>query len=245
MSSAEPPSGPRNHSVVEAARLHRSADRRSRGQTLIEGPRLFAEAVQAGAVVGTVFALPDDRVTFDYCREMGIEPVPVTEAALARLADTVSPQGPIAVVDIMESRLEDDRSVLVSWGVSDAGNAGALIRVAAAFGWGFAYTQGSADPWSPKTLRSGSGGHFKTPISRISGIEDLEGWTTIAAVPRRGVDPTELKKRRYALLIGEEARGLPEDVASECAERVTIPMPGGTESLNAAVAAGIIVHSLS
>lgn len=231
----EPVRTHRAKSVVEAARLHRSRDRRERGLTLLEGPRLIADVVAAGGVVREIFGVePDDS-----------EVTAIDERALSRLAGTESPRGPIAVVEIPVEWLDRSRNVLVSVGVSDPGNVGTMVRTAAAFGWGFAYMEGSADPWAPKTIRAGAGGQFQTPLSRIGSLGELGEWATVAAVVRDGDDPVRIKRRPVALLIGEEAHGLEQWMIDAAEYRLTIPTPGETESLNAAVAAGIAVYELS
>lgn len=225
----------RAKSVVDAARLHRARDRRDRGLTLVEGPRLIADVVAAGAVVRETYGFqPDDS---------GV--IPVDERALARLSGTKSPRGPVAVVEIPVEWLDGSRDLLVSVGVSDPGNVGTMIRTAAAFGWGFAYMEGSADPWAPKTIRAGGGGQFQTPVARVGSLGELAEWVTVAAVVRDGVAPDEIITRPVALLIGEEAHGLEPWVVDAADNRLTIPTPGQTESLNAAVAAGIALYELT
>jgi TrmH family RNA methyltransferase len=120
-----------------------------------------------------------------------------------------------------------------------------MVRVAAAFGWGFAYLPGSADPWSPKAVRAGGGGQFQTPVSALDSIERLQEWVTAAAVVSGGVSPSQVPGRPIAVIIGEEAHGLDAAVIEAADHRVTIEMPGPTQSLNAAVAAGIVVHAMS
>jgi TrmH family RNA methyltransferase len=232
----EPVRSHRAKSVVEAARLHRARDRRTRGLTLIEGPDVIRDAAAAGVEIVEIFGL-------DPPNGSGI--VPVDQRALQRLAGTKSPRGPVAVVRTPTEWLDRERSVLVSVGVSDPGNVGTMIRTAAAFGWGFAYTGGSADPWSPKTIRAGAGGQFQTSISRIGSISELGEWVTIATVARDGEPSGRMPEGRVALLIGEEAHGLPESVVGAARHRMTIPTSGPTESLNAAVAAGIAVYLLT
>ena len=225
----------RNRLVVNAARLHRARARRAQGKTLIEGPNLLRDAREAGATIRIVFALQDHSVP---------GAVLVDQRAMERLAGTETPRGPVAVIDIPAPREVGDRDVLVSVGVSDPGNVGTLIRTAASFGMAFAYTPGSADPWAPKTLRAGAGGQFQTPIVLIDVPTALDR-TLIALVVEGGVPPGEVEADRVAILVGEEASGLPETVSDESDIRVTIPTPGSTESLNAAVAAGIVVYEIS
>ncbi|HEX6946133.1 MAG TPA: RNA methyltransferase [Acidimicrobiia bacterium] len=239
------PRGARNPAVVAAARLHRSRHRRDTGRTLIEGPNLLEEALNTGVVPERLFASADDQETVRLAREAGVEVIIVDQAAMGRLAGTETPRGPVAVIAPREPVLDRSRDLLVAHGVGEPGNLGSLIRTAAAFGWGFAWTPGSADPWSPKSLRAGAGGQFRVPVARIAGVSDLDGWTTVATVVSGGDDPASLGKGNWAVLVGEEASGLPEEVVAVADRRVTVPMPGGTESLNVGVAAGIVVYQLT
>lgn len=241
----EPVRNHRNKAVVEAARLHRARVRREENRTLLEGPALLEDALAAGCRVHSLFAMPEDDRARLVAESHGLEVTLVDRRALQRVAGTKSPRGPLAVIDIPPERLDADSDVLVSWGVSDPGNVGTLIRTAAAFGWAYAYAQGSADPWGPKTLRSGAGGQFQAPVKAIDGLEDLTAWTTLATVVEGGRAPASVTAARVAVLIGEEAAGLPTDIAAACSERLTIRTPGATESLNAAIAAGIVVYELS
>ncbi len=241
----EPVRNHRNKTVVEAARLHRARARRESGETLLEGPALVADAIHAGGDIRLLFALPADEEAHELARSNRIRLVLVDDRAMKRLAGTETPRGPIAVVQIPSETLADDRNVVVSWGVSDPGNVGTLIRTAASFDWGYAYIEGSADPWSPKTLRAGAGGQFQTAVAAISGLGDLEAWTTLGAVARGGIGPDSVVGDRFAVVIGSEATGLPSPVAAMCDHLVTIATPGATESLNAAVAAGIVVYEIS
>ncbi len=220
---------------MEAARLHRARYRREKGLTLVEGPHLIADAVAAGAVVREVYGV--DPV------DSGV--IPVDHRALERLAGTETPRGPIAVVEIAVEWMDPERNLLVSVGVSDPGNVGTMIRTAASFGWGFAYMEGSADPWAPKTIRAGAGGQFQTPVSKIASLREAAGWTLVAAVPSGGEPPSEIAERPVALLIGEEAHGLPDWAITAASRRLTIPTSGTTDSLNAGVAAGIVVYELT
>jgi TrmH family RNA methyltransferase len=239
--------GHRNKLVVEAAGLHRARERRDTGLTLLEGPHLLGEALVAGVMPTRMFALDDDTEAAGLAHRHGIDFHAVDEAAMQRLAGTGTPRGPVAVIEVPSGSVSTGTGMLVSWGVSDPGNVGTMIRTAAAFGWDFGFTTGTADPWSPKVLRSAAGGHFTLSVARVGSVADLEGWglTTAAAVVTGGDDPVTLAPGRYALLVGAEAAGLPREVIVSASVRVTVPMPGRTESLNAAVAAAILTYELS
>jgi TrmH family RNA methyltransferase len=237
----------KNRQVVEAARLHRARDRKDRGLTLIEGPHLLEEALSAGVMPLSLFALENDEASRALASFRDIDLMLVDEAGLARVAGTKSPRGPVAVIEIPDPSSPTDFGALVAWGVGDPGNVGTMIRTAAGFGWSFGHTAGTADPWAPKVLRAGAGAHFRIGVLPVDSLAQLEslGFQTLATVVDGGEAPSGLAEGRYAVLIGDESSGLPENVKADATFRITIPMPGGVESLNAAMAAGIIVYELS
>ncbi len=243
----EPVRSHRNPRVVEAARLHRARERRATGKTILEGPGLLVEALDAGVAPDVVFALPEDEVTAQLARDHGFELTLVESAAMGRVTGTATPRGPAAVIVVPAPTPPTGRDMIVAWGLSDPGNVGTLIRTAAAFGWEFGFTTGTADPWAPKVLRAGAGAHFRLAVSHVGSVAALEeaGLTTLASVVAGGVDPSDLARGPYAVLVGEEAPGLPPDVIEAAAGKVTIPMAGGMDSLNAAMAAGILMYELS
>lgn len=237
----EPIRSTRNRAVVEASRLHRAGDRRRLGRTLIEGPHLLDEALAAGVTIQRTFSLENDPGIHRWPAVS-----PVDEIVLAKLAGTDTPRGPVAVIDIPSPvPMPLDRSVLALWGVSDPGNVGTILRSAAAFGVGVAVGPGTADPWAPKVLRAGAGAHFRIPLSVFGSIDDLDRHRLAATVVAGGVGPFDIGAGHWVVLIGSEAHGLNPDSIASAAIRISIPMPGGTESLNAAVAASIVAYGLS
>lgn len=234
----EPVRSTRNPRVTEAARLRRARTRHEAGLTLIEGPNVFGEALTHGAEIVTVFST---EATGDV--PQGAEWVWVTPAVLAHLADTVTPQGPVATIRIPDPRPVGRDHLTVA--IGDPGNAGTIIRTAAAFSFDVVFGHGAVDPWSPKVLRAAAGAHFRTAIGLPS-----EGSGRIATVPKDGIDVRDLgayldPARLWSVEVGAEAHGLALDVVETADVRVTIPMPGGTESLNAAVAGAIVAYELS
>lgn len=234
----EPIRSLRNRAVVEAGRLHQVRERRNRGRTLVEGPHALTEAIGAGMDIEKTFALTADPRYGEWP-----EVSAVSEAVMDKLAGTATPRGPVAVMRIPPWDPIPLHDVVVPIEVTDPGNVGTMIRTAAAFGLGVVMGPGTADPWSPKVLRAAAGGHFRTSLSRVDAPLVLSSHRLAATVVSGGVAPEALEEGPWAFLIGGEAHGL--DLAwSEAADvRVTIPMPGGTESLNAAMAAAILAYS--
>ena len=237
----------RNSRVVDAARLHRARVRKETGRSLLEGPNLLAEALAAGITPVEVFALADDRDTASLAAENDFDLSVVDSRAMDRLAGTTTPRGPVAEFEIPRSTVLEGSGLVVSWGVSDPGNVGTMIRTASAFGWDFGYATGSADAWSPKVLRAAAGGHFQVAMLQVESPGQLTalGYTTVATVVKAGVSPDTLRLARPAVLVGEEAHGLPPEIAAHCDARVPVSMPGGAARVNAAVAAGIVVYAIA
>ena len=170
---------------------------------------------------------------------------------LARVADTVTPQPVLALVGMPEAtlgQLARATFVVVCADVRDPGNAGAVIRVADAAGAdGVVCCEGTVDPFNPKTVRASAGSvlHLPVVVAGDAGdvLEELgrAGLSRMAAVshggePYTGVDLTA----RLALVLGNEASGVPARLDERIDVRVTIPMAGGAESLNVATAAAVL-----
>jgi TrmH family RNA methyltransferase len=131
---------------------------------------------------------------------------------------------------------------LALWHVADPGNVGTLLRAADAFGAGVALSDGCADPTGPKALRASVGSVFRVPLSEF----DEPAGRRIALVPNGGIPLPELDSAGdVVLVLGAEREGLPLEVLERCDERVSIPQPGGGESLNVAMAGAIALYELT
>jgi TrmH family RNA methyltransferase len=208
------------------------------------------EAVAAGVGIHEVFLTPDDQASTRLCLRVGLEATQVAPDVMKGISDNVSPRGPIAVISIPEAPTPRAVDSIVLWDIGDPGNAGTIIRTAGAFGFQVIATKRCVDLWSPKVIRSGVGGHFRaTPLEGLApdpqALIDM-GLRPLAAVAHADYEPAEKVmsgSTPIALLVGNEAHGVPGDVAdSPGVESISLPMPGGAESLNAAVAAGILMY---
>jgi TrmH family RNA methyltransferase len=196
----------------------------------------------------TVFALVDEYETARSAEAAGADLVRVTQQVLDRVASTQHPRGPVAVFAPPAGTAPPRGHALVLWEIGDPGNAGTLIRTAAAFGAAVIASPGTVDLWAPKVLRSSAGAHFATTVDMRSSLSvgelRSEGYRVIATVAEGGDPVSDVSAGlRSALVIGAEAHGLPESVVTNADVRVTIPMIG-TESLNAAVAGSITAYLL-
>ena len=238
-----------NYVVKNAKKLHQKKYRKS--AYLIEGWHLFEEAVQAGVTIEKIFALES------YREQLASFPqtVWVSEDILLDLADSQTPQGIVAVVQKEEVEQTDfsQGKFLFLEDVQDPGNVGTIIRTADAAGFtGVIVSEKSADIYSLKTLRSMQGSHFHLPIYRMSSQRLLEE-AKEAAIPvlattlsKDSVDYRELPSiENFVLVMGNEGQGISPLMAESADQLVHISMKGQAESLNVAVAAGILIFHLS
>jgi TrmH family RNA methyltransferase len=226
--------------------------RRSTGTFAIEGPVLVADALAFGIGVREVYAEPD-ALTDELAAALGadgIEPVLVRSGGLERVLDTVTPQPVVAVATLPSYGLHDavtDLTVVLV-GVADPGNAGTLIRTAEAAGAGAVLCCGAtADPFAPKAVRAAAGSTFRLPVVVEPDPVRALTWLGSGGLARVGLvaasadiyDAVDLTGP-VAIVLGNEAHGLP-DAAMACLDRVvSIPMAGDTESLNVAAAGAIV-----
>lgn len=247
--------GPHAGLVVGARALLKPRERRDRQLFLVEGPQAVREAVAAG-VVRTILI---DHTREGVVEEFGdIADAFVSPKALDSITDTESPQGVVAIcamptLTIDDALGDDPRTVVVCVGLQDPGNLGTIIRTAHAAGVDAVLTtSGTVDVYNGKVLRSTVGSLFHVPIVQGLAIDGI-----VAALADRGVqsfglagDGTlglfdiddELLREPTAWWLGSESQGLPDDLRSRV-EFVSIPMPGGAESLNAAVAGAIAMYA--
>jgi TrmH family RNA methyltransferase len=221
--------------------------RRAERRVVVEGPHLVAAALAAGlkpiAMLGTEAALAKPEMV-SLVRQSKLAPVILSPAVFDAIADAETPPGIAAEIAIPE--LSREGSAVFLEGVQDAGNVGAIIRSAAAFGAGtLIVDRQCADPWSPKVLRAGMGGHFAIGILQVDDLGAAIaafGGRTICTVVHGGRPLREADlSGRIAWAFGAEGAGLSADILSKASERVTIPMAGG-ESLNVAAAAAICLY---
>lgn len=243
---------PRNPTIRHIRRLQRSARyRRDTGQFAIEGVRLVEEAVEAGFALDTILFAGDlderGSAVLDRLRAAGHEPIAVADAVLRAAADTQTPQGLLAVLPIPTDPLPGGLSFMIVLDrVRDPGNLGAILRTAAAAGVeGVLLGPGCADPYQPKAVRAGMGAHFRLPV-RAAAWQEIEAQVAglqvfLADASAPTVYTAADLTVPVALLIGGEADGAGTEIARLNPAGLRIPMPGGTESLNAAVAAGILL----
>src|SRR2546425_4595926 len=248
--------------------LQRRKARGRRGLALIEGVRLVEEALAAGVPFKGALVAPDLARTARgtaLVAELQGHAVGVEEVGarvFAQLADTETPQGIIAVIEPRRWTAGDfapppGAVALVIDGVQDPGNVGTLIRTAHALGAaGTVVLRGTADPTSPKALRAAMGATFRHPVVTLDDggfiawarKHDVTLWAAAAdGVPLPRALGTKDGGRGtrggpIAVIVGNEGAGIRPQFNAVAAQRVAIPLAQGAESLNVAVAAGILAY---
>jgi len=174
--------------------------------------------------------------------KLKLTPTVMTPSVFAAIADAETAPGIAAEIELPS--VKRDGSVVLLEGVQDPGNVGAIIRSAAAFGAGTVIVDRQcADPWSPKVLRAGQGGHFTLGIRQVDDLLGAMGKQRLICTVVRGGRPLREAdlSGSVAWAFGAEGAGLSAELIAKAAERVTIPMAGG-ESLNVAAAAAICLY---
>ncbi len=233
---------PQNPLIKHVSRLLRDGGYRHRhGEFVVEGYRVFDSAVGVKTLLLREGAAAPTR-GWD-----GAEAVSLAPRVFDSLADTGNPQGALAVCVIPDPGVfAPGGRYLFLDGLQDPGNLGTLLRAAAAFRLaGVVCRSGSADPFGPKAARAAAGAVFRIPIRTDGDLSFLEGRRVIAAEVGGAALPDFPAPDDFVLVVGNEGGGISREVSALCGEGVAVPMPGGTESLNAAVSGCIILYAFT
>ncbi len=235
----------------ELVKLSGSARQRSKAnQTLLDGAHLLAAYLDSGHtprhILLNAAALGSDEVAALLKRAGGIPVTQLDEKLFAELTELKTPTGILTLIDLpqAQSAVEQTRFALLLEDIQDPGNLGSMLRSAAAAGCDAVFLSvGCADAWSPKVLRAAMGGHF---VLKVYERQDL---LEVAQAFPGALLATSLQathslyecdlRGKLAFLIGNEGAGLSAELLSHATQKITIPMPGKIESLNAAAATAI------
>lgn len=245
----------KNATIKRVRRLQNKSSARQKEQAfVIEGLRLVEEALQHGWGPEIVLytATLDQRGfrAVDQFRAQGIQVTQVSPEVMDVASDTETPQGLLAVLPLRGQPQPPKLDfLLIPDAVRDPGNLGTLLRTALAAGVDLVLLPpGTVDPHSPKVVRAGMGAHFRLPVTKTSWEEIEERVRPLrvfVAEAEKGLPHTEANLRQpLALIIGNEARGPGKEAQHMADDWLHIPMPGGAESLNAAVAGSILIFEV-
>lgn len=227
-------------------------DRDKAGEFIVEGFHLVEDALKGKQSLLTIIKREDVELPITWNVE-DVSIIEVTKQVAKEIAETEQSQGVFAHCkqqNIEEDQFEQWKTFLWIDAVQDPGNVGTMIRTADAAGIDAVIIgKGSADPYNPKTVRSGQGSHFHIPIVKGDLLEWVErakrqeiqmiGTSLEQSVHYKEVEPTE----RFALIMGNEGSGMSEELLQQTDVNVLIPIHGQAESLNVAVATGILLYA--
>ncbi len=241
-----------NSKVKELIKLReKAAYRRECGLYIIEGGKMVGEIpkemLHSIYMSETYASREQTSSSWD-----GIDTEVLSDQVFSRVSDTVTPQGIMALVRRPKTELSELAKgglILVAEGIQDPGNMGTIIRTAEACGAdGILCDNATADCYSPKVVRSTMGAILRVPVAYTGGLGEAaealksRGYTTYAAHLQASVDYREAAfEPASAIMIGNESKGLSAELTEMADRRVIIPMKGKIESLNAAVAASLLM----
>lgn len=241
----------RNERVAAALRLKKQTFREREGRFLVEGAQAVGEALASPGALVRLYHADREHPLVERARAAGVELVSVSDEVMARLTSTVTPQGLLGIAPFVDVELASLSSeigcVALLHAVRDPGNAGTVVRSADAAGAGaVVFSSASVDVYNPKTVRASAGSLFHLPLVR--GVETADaishlrerGMRILAMDASGDADLYELDlSDPIAFVFGNEAWGLPAEVAELADATVRVPIAGRAESLNLAAAATI------
>ena len=221
--------------------------RRERGEFVCDGTKLLDEALSAGADIGAVL-FRESGARPDLSTLKNVPTAVLSDEVFTWVSPLENSPGPLFSVKIEPLSTRSPERVIVLENLQDPGNVGTVLRTAAALGIDLVILTGEcADPYNPKTVRSAMGALFRQPFAEmpLSALKAaLDGWGLPlygAALSPEARDVRTLRLVPAALAVGNEGHGLSEELLAACDEMIIIPMTPGSESLNAAVAASILM----
>ena len=238
-----------NAEIRSLRALSADAEKREASELFVcDGKKLFSEAIRSGAEITKVF--------WKECRDESVSVFPQEYLLPGELFEYASPMkhspGPVFTVRMKKApqNLRPNRVVILE-GVQDPGNVGTVLRAADAFGIDLVVLlDGCADLYAPKTVRATMGAIFRQQVLRLdrdTALARCREWGLPvygAALSPRAVDLRELSLNACAVAIGSEGRGLSAELLAACERELIIPMRGAAESLNAAMAATVVMWEM-
>lgn len=247
-----------NARIKEYGKLAASRKHRDRsGKFVLEGIKLLEEAVRCGLETEQVFVTENCLLSHPELEELvsGTRNVfLISDGVESRISQSQSPQGVYAVCKKLDKpqnldTIDSNGSYLGLWDLQDPGNVGTIIRGADAMGLdGIFLSRNCCDLYNLKTIRAAMGSLFRMPVYQVdmaSFLKETRLRSYAAVVAPDALPVTKLDFRGAVTVIGNEGNGLSDEQAETCTERLTIPMRGNAESLNAAMAATILMWEIA
>lgn len=248
-----------NSLVKRLVRLSNDRKFRKEMQEMVcEGEKMLGEALSSGMDIHDILVAENAELDTELLRQaegQGAKMYTCPASLLSKVSNVKTPQGvvfscerPVAELDVLRGA----KQLMVLEGLQDPGNLGTIIRTADAFALdGIILCEGCVDPTSPKVVRATMGAAFRLPIAAAT-LEQTVAFLDkqnlplyAAALSESSVPLTRVDLTRAAVMIGNEGRGITKKAAALCTQQIIIPMDGRAESLNASVAASIIMYEMS
>lgn len=243
-----------NPAIMQLRELQKAKARRQAGLFIADSVKMVREAIELGLC--RTLVVESGRVE-EYAplidAAQGCEVLAVTPAIMNALSEAKTPQGVLCTAAILPEPQEMTGELIVALdGVQDPGNVGTILRTADAAGFdGALLSSTCADLYGAKTLRATMGSVFRVPVMRVQDLaKELEALKdrgyAVVATELGGADfYANCPHEKAVLVIGSEGRGVSEAVRAAATHHLALPMRGGAESLNAAVAAGIMIYEMA
>jgi TrmH family RNA methyltransferase len=243
-----------NKEISDVARLiSERKERHAQGLFVAEGKRAVSTLLQAGTLAKKLYILEslieEINVFKLLCDSYNLNQDIITlvsSAVISKISDTTSPSGIVGVFAIpQEDKEQDLRDGVVLANITSPGNMGTIIRTAAALGKKTVVVIQGCDVFSPKVVQASAGSLALVNIMECSWQELLERKKNIplcALVVQGGENPKAMNLKESLLVVGNEAHGLPQEWIADCEKKISLPMPGKVESLNAALAVSIVMY---
>ena len=230
--------------------LHLKKYRSLNNQFIVEGSRSVSSAIDAKAIIDSVF------YTLDFSKKNPtllekVNRIPskiVSSKEISKLSPSANPSGILATCKIPKFEpFNKNKNIIFLDNVSDPGNLGTILRTALWFGIDqIGYSSKSIDPYNPKVVRSAMGAHFSISWLGELSLDDIKGYKILGADHRgKSIHTINIDNQRWALIMGSEARGISKSAHSCIDELIGIPKVGEGESLNVGVSMGILLHELT
>lgn len=238
-----------NAKVKNYNKLKKKKERDKQQRAIIEGFHLIEEAVESGVTVEQLFMIEPSRVP-EKLQNAAQACYVINQKVAEALSGTVTPQGIFAVIQKDTVSVDNAQQVLILDRIQDPGNLGTLLRTADAAGLDLVVlAKGTADVYQEKVLRASQGSVFHIPTIEV---EDVEAYVRDFAGPVYGTalenavsyHDIPSKQQSFALVLGNEGQGMSDALLAATTQNVTIPIYGRAESLNVAIAAGILMFHL-
>lgn len=245
-----------NSFIKRLKKLNKKKERLAQGLYILEGEHLVQEGLASETVITAILMTQSfvNKKTVDFTYPETVDTYLITEEIMKQLSSVPTPQGIIAVAKLPKepTEIDNQRPILILDNVQDPGNVGTMIRTADAAGFGTVVLgEGTTDIFSDKVLRSMQGSHFHITIVEAEILAIIDHLKQ-QAIPVYGTElnpeavsynviPAEAS---FALIMGNEGQGVAADILKQTTKNIYIPIIGQAESLNVAIAAGILMFSL-